>query len=120
MSLGMSRGAAPVPPDKGSFPLDRKGQCKEDVKAFLDCIREHNAQHGKCRKLSKKYLACRMQRGLMREESFDVLGYKQVDNFEYRTAKDQVTSSSDCLRLGLSAGSIMHDAVFFVVCGPEK
>ena len=83
MSLGMSRGAAPVPPDKGSFPLDRKGQCKADAKAFLDCIQEHNAKHGKCRTLSKKYLECRMQRGLMKEESFDTLGYQRVSDFEY-------------------------------------
>ena len=65
-------------PDKGSFPLDRKGQCKESAKAFLECIKDQDAKHAMCRSLSKKYLQCRMNRGLMKEESFDVLGYKQV------------------------------------------
>jgi hypothetical protein len=76
MAFGAARGYAPVPPEKGSFPLDHGGQCRPLMKGFLECLAENRAAHARCATLSKAYLACRMQHGLMAVEDLDELGYK--------------------------------------------
>lgn len=92
MSTPPARGLAPKPPEKGVFPLDHFGECK-DVSAttmslllcapvflcstpvsllsaaspqikerYLKCLAEHNADAEACRQLTKEYLECRMER----------------------------------------------------------
>ncbi|KAL9956147.1 hypothetical protein ACROYT_G037586 [Oculina patagonica] len=51
------------PPDKGSFPLDHDGECKEYMKKYMKCLRENNNGNHMCRTESKNYLQCRMDRG---------------------------------------------------------
>ncbi|TYZ65470.1 hypothetical protein PybrP1_005034 [[Pythium] brassicae (nom. inval.)] len=63
------------PPEKGSFPLDHYGECKPLMKDFLACMREHRGSHIDCKHLSKSYLQCRMDKGLMKEEELENLGF---------------------------------------------
>mmetsp|Transcript_19364 Transcript_19364/g.31876 ORF Transcript_19364/g.31876 Transcript_19364/m.31876 type:complete len:108 (-) Transcript_19364:778-1101(-) len=76
MPFGAGRSLAPTPPDKGSFPLDHKAECKAFMKSFLACLKENANQHHVCKGLSKEYLECRMNRGLMAEEDLDQLGFQ--------------------------------------------
>lgn len=68
------------PPDRGSFPLDHDGECKEMMKVYLKCLKEHGSASTPCRGVSKAYLDCRMQRGLMQRESWTNLGLGEETN----------------------------------------
>ncbi|KAK9717350.1 Cytochrome c oxidase assembly protein cox19, variant 2 [Basidiobolus ranarum] len=50
------------PPDRGSFPLDHEGECKEAMMEYMECLKQNKAVNGACRDLSKAYLKCRMER----------------------------------------------------------
>ncbi|EGD81462.1 cytochrome c oxidase assembly protein COX19 [Salpingoeca rosetta] len=67
-----------TPPDKGSFPLDHDGECKQSMKVFLECLRKNNNNGRKCRVESKAYLQCRMEKQLMAKEDWAKLGYAQT------------------------------------------
>ncbi|SCV74425.1 BQ2448_8064 [Microbotryum intermedium] len=62
-------------PERGSFPLDHEGECKEHMTRYLKCIKEANATSTACRGLSKQYLDCRMQKGLMEKVAWEDLGF---------------------------------------------
>ncbi|CDK28158.1 unnamed protein product [Kuraishia capsulata CBS 1993] len=65
----------PTPPDRGSFPLDHFGDCTEQMKKYLAClkiVRNENAPN--CRLLAKGYLECRMQNELMDRVKWSELG----------------------------------------------
>ncbi|XP_064393633.1 cytochrome c oxidase assembly protein COX19-like [Halichondria panicea] len=66
----------PKPPDKGSFPLDHEGECKEFMVKYMRCLKNHSNDNSLCRDESKSYLQCRMERNLMAKEEFSKLGYK--------------------------------------------
>ena len=86
-----SRSASARPPEKGVFPLDHFGECKEvqelnvyatksllcdfDCKLtrpltprlqlmqkYMACLRENNNLGERCREASKDYISCRMSR----------------------------------------------------------
>ena len=81
MTSGVSRRSlAPIPPEKGSFPLDHEGECKSFMIDFLNCLKENRGSHGRCKSLSKSYLTCRMERGLMKPEPFEQLGFVEKDD----------------------------------------
>ncbi|KAF2018864.1 cytochrome c oxidase assembly protein COX19 [Aaosphaeria arxii CBS 175.79] len=66
----------PIPPERGSFPLDHDGECKHIMLSYLQCIRSHRGSNDpECRNLSKSYLSCRMDRNLMAHDSFKNLGF---------------------------------------------
>lgn len=65
----------PRPPDKGSFPLDHDGECREAMVLFMDCMRRNEFDSHKCRSLSKAYLKCRMEKDLMAKEDLSKLGF---------------------------------------------
>ncbi|GAA6006363.1 Cox19p [Rhodotorula paludigena] len=65
-----------APPLKGSFPLDHDGECKEYMTRYLKCMKENKQQSTECRHLSKEYLACRMDKGLMERTDFTALGFQ--------------------------------------------
>ncbi|KAF4132496.1 putative cytochrome c oxidase assembly protein COX19 [Phytophthora infestans] len=65
------------PPEKGSFPLDHYGECKPAMKEFLVCMREHRNSHIDCKTLSAAYLQCRMDKGLMKPEELEKLGFHE-------------------------------------------
>ncbi|KAG0255438.1 Cytochrome c oxidase assembly protein cox19 [Actinomortierella ambigua] len=49
------------------------------MQAYLSCLKENQNNNGKCREFSREYLECRMQRGLMGRDSFDNLGYGDLE-----------------------------------------
>ncbi|KAJ3353340.1 Cytochrome c oxidase assembly protein cox19 [Allomyces javanicus] len=45
------------------------------MKDYLACMRKSGGSSTKCRDLSKKYLECRMERGLMAPDKMENLGF---------------------------------------------
>ncbi|GAA6050099.1 hypothetical protein JCM3770_001371 [Rhodotorula araucariae] len=76
-NTSLSLGAAP--PLKGSFPLDHDGECKDYMVRYLKCMKANKQQSTECRHLSKDYLKCRMDRGLMERTDFEALGFQEGD-----------------------------------------
>lgn len=55
--------AKPIPPERGSFPLDHDAECQPIMKQYLRCLRAYRGVNDdECRQLSKGYLQCRMER----------------------------------------------------------
>ncbi|KAH9853018.1 hypothetical protein C2E23DRAFT_822931 [Lenzites betulinus] len=79
MSFGrppsISGGFSATPPDRGSFPLDHEGECKQFMQSYLDCLRKNASNSTPCRHLNKDYLECRMSRGLMDRDEWRNLGF---------------------------------------------
>lgn len=73
------RGLAPIPPEKGSFPLDHFRECTAVMQDYLKCMREHGNEGKYCRALSKAYLECRMEHGLMAKEDLRELGFRRKE-----------------------------------------
>jgi cytochrome c oxidase assembly protein subunit 19 len=61
------------PPERGVFALDHDGECKPLMEKYLACLRGKQNLHFECRELSKLYLSCRMDKGLMAEENLSKL-----------------------------------------------
>ncbi|XP_072229378.1 cytochrome c oxidase assembly protein COX19 [Leuresthes tenuis] len=81
MSTAMNFGSKsfkPRAPDKGSFPLDHFGECKDFKEKFMKCLRENHHDNSKCRLQSKDYLSCRMDHQLMAKEPLQKLGFKDL------------------------------------------
>ncbi|XP_029977504.1 cytochrome c oxidase assembly protein COX19 [Sphaeramia orbicularis] len=81
MSTAMNFGSKsfkPRPPDKGSFPLDHFGECKDFKEKFMKCLSENSFDNSKCRLQSKDYLECRMDNQLMAKEPLEKLGFKDL------------------------------------------
>ncbi|CAI5504237.1 unnamed protein product [Closterium sp. Naga37s-1] len=74
-AFGGSRSLQPVPPEKGVFPLDHFGECKEVMREYMECLKQHGNQSDKCRDIAKKYLQCRMDRNLMAPQNLSELGF---------------------------------------------
>ncbi|KAJ7042630.1 hypothetical protein C8F04DRAFT_945551 [Mycena alexandri] len=68
-------GFKPAPPDRGSFPLDHYGECKDQMKLYMTCLRANSSTSSPCRLLSKDYLDCRMNKGLMERDEWKNLGF---------------------------------------------
>ncbi|KAK7507294.1 hypothetical protein BaRGS_00001229 [Batillaria attramentaria] len=66
------------PPEKGSFPLDHDGECKEFMTKYMRCLRQNKQENTKCRQESMNYLNCRMQNNLMAKEDWKKLGYSDI------------------------------------------
>jgi len=67
MSFGSPGGgtnfAKPIPPERGSFPLDHDNECKMHMASYLTCLKKAKGVNvDDCRMLSKAYLQCRMDR----------------------------------------------------------
>lgn len=80
----------PTPPDKGSFPLDHEGECKQLYLRYMVCLSENSNQSSSCRLQMKDYLECRMAKGLMaKEESWAKLGLPEFGNNPLDEAKPE-------------------------------
>lgn len=66
------------PPERGSFPLDHDGECKQFMKAYLGCLKANKYDNGQCRLEARKYLECRMDNGLMERDDMANLGLGDV------------------------------------------
>lgn len=66
----------PIPPERGSFPLDHDGECQPIMKRYLECLRASKGVNvDPCRMISKDYLRCRMDKNLMAPDEMRNLGY---------------------------------------------
>ncbi|XP_067144016.1 cytochrome c oxidase assembly protein COX19-like [Centruroides vittatus] len=65
----------PVPPEKGSFPLDHEGECKKPMLEYLLCLHQNDGDNSMCRLIAKEYLQCRMDKDLMKKEEWSKLGF---------------------------------------------
>lgn len=74
---GTKPATKPTPPQRGSFPLDHDGECKDVMTTYLTCINKvGGVNKPECRDLAKAYLACRMDRNLMARDDFKNLGFQ--------------------------------------------
>jgi len=67
-----------TPPERGSFPLDHDGECKQAMQVYLNCLKTNKSESKVCRPQSKAYLECRMSNGLMERDSWDNLGLGDI------------------------------------------
>lgn len=74
-------------PDKGSFPLDHFHECQEEAKLYSACLDKHGHLPKRCREMQKKYLECRMDKGLMKRESMEKLGF--TPDLEWETEEQE-------------------------------
>lgn len=77
------------PPERGSFPLDHDGECKDVMQAYMSCLKKNNNDNGACRQQSKAYLQCRMDKGLMDKDEMDNLGFKGVGDEQSKTHSEK-------------------------------
>ena len=69
----------PTPPDKGSFPLDHEGLCKQLMVKYMVCLSHNSNKNAECRIEAKDYLECRMQHNLMAKEDWSKLGFTEEE-----------------------------------------
>ena len=81
------------PPQRGIFPLDHFAECKRSMELYLRCLEQHKDVHHECREMSREYLQCRMDHGLMSKENLDQMGYgdkgRVVGAKEYDLSKEK-------------------------------
>ncbi|KAH8086642.1 hypothetical protein BXZ70DRAFT_1002241 [Cristinia sonorae] len=97
MSFGrppsISQGFSVNPPDRGAFPLDHYGECKDYMQLYLDCLRKSGSESTACRHLNRDYLDCRMARGLMDRDDWRNLGLANLPGDKPRHSPDHSSSS---------------------------
>ncbi|KUJ20257.1 cytochrome c oxidase assembly protein COX19 [Mollisia scopiformis] len=75
---GLQANSKPSPPERGSFPLDHDGECKNVMMNYLSCMKKVKGMNDPdCRLLAKSYLGCRMDRNLMAKDEFKNLGFDE-------------------------------------------
>ncbi|CAI0474697.1 unnamed protein product [Linum tenue] len=89
-AFGGNRGARPVPPEKGVFPLDHLHECDLEKKDYLNCLKYGGHLSEKCRQFSKKYLECRMEKNLMAKQDMSELGFAEKSEMESSQAKGSI------------------------------
>jgi len=93
---GQQKIQKPIPPERGSFPLDHEGECKSFMTSYLTCLRNHRGYNSEeCRGFAKTYLQCRMERNLMAPDEMKNLGFATAEEVtdghtSTTTAKDGI------------------------------
>ncbi|TCD60979.1 Cytochrome c oxidase assembly protein cox19 [Steccherinum ochraceum] len=109
MSFGrppsISRELGVNPPDRGSFPLDHYGECKEYMKSYLNCLRKNSSTSTPCRHLNREYLDCRMSNGLMDRDDWKNLGLSNLPQDKAEAPTDLPSSSSSSTASGTTPKS---------------
>ena len=90
------------PPERGVFALDHEGECKAHMLTYLSCLSDHKDDQHFCREHSKQYLACRMEKGLMKKEDLSTLGFG--DNGEYERVQTDYGNSKEAKGFVAGAG----------------
>ncbi|KAL7289645.1 hypothetical protein TKK_0016375 [Trichogramma kaykai] len=72
----------PIPPEKGSFPLDHEGLCRDLMVKYMRCLYDNKNVASNCKDISKDYLGCRMNNGLMAKEDWAQLGFDENNTSE--------------------------------------
>ncbi|XP_075479618.1 uncharacterized protein LOC142520503 isoform X2 [Primulina tabacum] len=78
-AFGGNRGARPVPPEKGVFPLDHMLLCDLEKKDYIKCLKSSGHKSENCRNFSK--------RNLMAKQELSELGFGQKTSEEYMYEK---------------------------------
>ena len=80
---GGQKSARPIPPERGSFPLDHDGECKPIIADYLRCLRRVKGKNDQeCRTMAKEYLRCRMEHNLMAPDEMKNLGFGNESDVE--------------------------------------
>ncbi|GAB2269392.1 hypothetical protein Dimus_004311 [Dionaea muscipula] len=90
-AFGGTRGARPIPPEKGVFPLDHMHECDLEKRDYLGCLKSSGHKSEKCRHFSKKYLECRMAKNLMAKQEMSELGFSKDSEVESCGEKEEYT-----------------------------
>ncbi|XP_048579148.1 cytochrome c oxidase assembly protein COX19-like [Nematostella vectensis] len=61
------------PPDRGSFPLDHDGECKDFMITYMQCLKKNKNMNFNCRAESQAYLQCRMDRYCLKHSACYVI-----------------------------------------------
>ncbi|UKK00678.2 hypothetical protein MACK_000752 [Theileria orientalis] len=94
MTVGVSKRIKPTPPDRGSFPLDHEGLCKNSSEKYLECIKSFNGNSTNCRSLASAYLKCRIENGLLHDEPLTNLGFRDTE-IEHVSSHKPVETDSE-------------------------
>lgn len=46
------------------------------MQEYMACMKAHRSESGKCRHLTRQYLECRMEKGLMEKDEMSNLGFR--------------------------------------------
>ena len=83
---GRQISAKPIPPERGSFPLDHDGECKPIIADYLRCLRRvRGTNDQECRLMAKDYLKCRMEHNLMAPDEMKNLGFGEEQSIDTKT-----------------------------------
>ncbi|KAE9982385.1 hypothetical protein EG328_010919 [Venturia inaequalis] len=84
----------PIPPERGSFPLDHEGECKTFMATYLSCLKTHRGTNSnECRTYAKTYLQCRMERNLMAPDEMKNLGFANLNEGAPSSSKPAETNT---------------------------
>ncbi|ORM41984.1 Cytochrome c oxidase assembly protein COX19 [Babesia sp. Xinjiang] len=91
MTVGQAPRLTVIPPDRGSFPLDHEGLCKEVSNRYLKCVQQLKGNAFDCRALAAEYMKCRIDNKLLAEEPLVNLGFRESEiNADARLPKTAV------------------------------
>ena len=80
---GGQKTSKPIPPERGSFPLDHDGECKSIIAGYIQCLRGFRGNNSEeCRLMAKAYLKCRMDHNLMAPDEMKNLGFQEKPSTE--------------------------------------
>jgi hypothetical protein len=86
----------PIPPEKGSFPLDHEGVCRDLMIKYLRCLWENDYSANNCKAISKSYLGCRMDNNLMVRTDWSDLGFdNDAETKEEQNTKKNTQQTAD-------------------------
>ena len=72
---GRKKAGPAKPPEKGAFPLDHGGECKDHAANFMSCLETSESRHAPCKGLARLYFQCRMDKNLMAQEDLGSMGF---------------------------------------------
>ncbi|KAK9380479.1 uncharacterized protein V2V93DRAFT_261556 [Kockiozyma suomiensis] len=88
----------PTPPDRGSFPLDHDGECKETMTLYMNCLKRVGSAArvpDDCRLRAQDYLNCRMEKGLMKKDDWKNLGLPGYTANTTNASNSAVSTAND-------------------------
>ncbi|KAK0208436.1 hypothetical protein DFS33DRAFT_1303340 [Desarmillaria ectypa] len=98
MSFGrppsLDLGSKPIPPQRGSFPLDHYGECKKKMVLYMQCLKSNGSKSTPCRDLTRDYLSCRMDKGLMDRDDWRNLGLPNAKTDEQPSTENSDSASN--------------------------
>ncbi|KAK9821061.1 hypothetical protein WJX74_007551 [Apatococcus lobatus] len=86
-AFGGARGYQARAPEKGIFPLDHFGECKQVKEEYLACLKEQKGAADNCKQVAQQYLQCRMDRNLMARQEMSELGFGRSQKAEPGSAE---------------------------------